>query len=235
MALFRRKQEVDELGESLTSPAGDIEQETQLAPRGPYDADMLGERGSRLDLGAIWLPGREGLEVRMEVDKKSERVTGVAVKFEESILQLQAFAAPKRSGIWDEIRAEIAESITGQGGTVDDVPGAFGRELLVKLPVKLKDGQKGIQPARFVGFDGPRWFLRGVFSGRAAFDQQAAAPLEEIFSQAAVVRGTEPRPPRDLLELKLPGRPAQRATAGASRGTLPANPLQRGPEITEVR
>lgn len=163
MALFRRKSDIEEPETTTHSPVSPDEHEAQVPERGPYDADILGERGNRLDLGALWLPGREGLEVRMEVDKKTQRVTGVAIKHNDSILQLQAFAAPKRSGLWDEIRSEIGASITQQGGTVDDVPGTFGRELLVKLPVKLKDGQQGIQPARFVGFDGPRWFLRGVF------------------------------------------------------------------------
>jgi hypothetical protein len=92
----------------------------------------------------------------MEVDQRTQRVTGVAIALNGSILQLQAFAAPKTLGIWDEIREEIEKSIANQGGQVDEVPGKLGRELLVKLPVKMKDGNPGIQPARFVGFDGPR-------------------------------------------------------------------------------
>ena len=39
-------------------------------------------------------------------------------------LQLQAFAAPRTDGIWDEIRDEIRAVITRQGGIADDVPGA---------------------------------------------------------------------------------------------------------------
>lgn len=70
MALFRRKSDIEEPETTTHSPVSPDEHEAQVPERGPYDADILGERGNRLDLGALWLPGREGLEVRMEVDKR---------------------------------------------------------------------------------------------------------------------------------------------------------------------
>ncbi len=218
----------DELG------APEVQEEQPVIPEvGPFDSTQVSERGDRLDLGAIWLPGKQGAELRMEVDNNTQRVTGVAIALNGSILQLQAFAAPKTTGIWDEIRAEIAESIKSQGGAADDVPGTMGRELLVKLPVKLKDGTPAVQPARFVGFDGPRWFLRGVFSGRAAFDKEAAKDLEDLYRNVVVIRGTEARPPRDLLALTLPGQvPSLPNPVAPTQPEL--NPLQRGPEITQI-
>jgi hypothetical protein len=124
--------------------------------------------------------------------------------------------------------------IKSQGGQADEVPGALGRELLVKMPVKLKDGSDGVQPARFVGADGPRWFVRGVFSGRAAFDPEAAQSLERIFTNVVVVRGSEPRPPRELLSLTLPGQPRQVPVPVPVRPKADLNPLERGPEITQI-
>ena len=102
-------------------------------------------------------------------------------------------------------------------------------------------------PAVFVGVDGPRWFLRGVLSGRAAIDEASAAPLLDIFRAAVVVRGTEPMAPRELLPLTLPrdadsgaqpadgdaATDAEDASDADERPTL--NPFERGPEITEVR
>ncbi|MFD2839312.1 DUF3710 domain-containing protein [Populibacterium corticicola] len=232
MALFRRnKNSVPAEPTVEQAPAPQPTKEAKATVSGPFDAADVPERGERLDLGAIWLPGREGAELRMEVDQRTQRVTGVAIALNGSILQLQAFAAPKTLGIWDEIREEIAKSIANQGGQVDEVPGKLGRELLVKLPVKMKDGNPGIQPARFVGFDGPRWFLRGVFSGRAAFDLEAAKDLEWIFRNVVVVRGSEPRPPRDLLTLTLPG---QRPVPVPATPEADLNPLKRGPEITQI-
>ena len=178
---------------------------TRPAPGGPWDESEVDGLGRRVDLGAIWLPGVVGMELRMEIDKKTNQVTGVGVTLAGSALQVQAFAAPRTEGIWDEIRAEIAESVTKQGGSVDDLPGPFGRELLARLPVRTPEGRTGHRPARFIGHDGPRWFLRGVLTGAAAVDPQQAAQLEALFADIVVVRGTEARAPRDLLALRLPG------------------------------
>jgi hypothetical protein len=207
--------------------------------RGPFDASQVTAKGPRVDLGAIWLPVLPGLELRMEIDKKTQKVTGVSAQLGGSGLQVQAFAAPKTAGIWDEVRTEIAASVTKQGGTVDDVPGPFGRELLARIPAKGPDGQAAVRPARFVGVDGPRWFLRGVLTGRAAVDEEAAKPLESVFANVVVVRDGNPRPPRDLLTLTLPergrGGDGPEGPQGAAPQAPSFDPLKRGPEITEIR
>jgi hypothetical protein len=76
----------------------------------------------------------------------------------------------------------------------------FGPELLAQIPVA------GAQPkaARFIGVDGPRWFLRGVIAGAGATDAAAAAQIEDVFRSIVVVRGTTPMPPRDLIPLRMP-------------------------------
>ncbi|MFB7798057.1 DUF3710 domain-containing protein [Isoptericola sp. NPDC056134] len=212
--------------------------------RGPFDSTQVTGMGPRVDLGAVWLPVLPGLELRMEVDKKTQKVTGVSATLNGSGLQVQAFAAPRTEGIWDEVRAEIGSSITRQGGTVDDVPGTFGRELIARIPATGPDGKPAVRPARFVGVDGPRWFLRGVLSGRAAVDPEAAKQLESVFANVVVVRDGNPRPPRDLLTLTLPksarqgDAPGEDTTAGpegAAPQTPSFDPLTRGPEITEIR
>lgn len=208
----------------------------EVAPeRGPWDVDEVEERGPRVDLGALWIPGRDGMELRMEIDQNTGMVTAAAVTIAGSTLQVQVFAAPRSEGIWDEIRSEIAASVTQQGGSVDDLPGPFGRELLARLPVRTEDGRTGNRPARFLGHDGPRWFLRGVLTGRAAVDPQEAAALEGLFADVVVLRGTEAKVPRELIALTMPeaGRPAiPEPPAAGARPLL--DPLERGPEITEV-
>jgi hypothetical protein len=168
----------------------------------------------------------------MELDKATQVVTGASLQLHGSSLQVQVFAAPRTEGIWDDIRAEIAESVTKQGGSVDDLPGPFGRELLARLPVRTAEGRTGHRPARFIGHDGPRWFLRGVLSGRAAVDLERARELEALFADVVVVRGPEPRVPRDLLPLVLPGR--KPLDPGPGPATPSFDPMTRGPEITEV-
>ena len=211
---------------------------------GPWDASQVDDDLPRVDLGAILLPGVQGMELRMEIDKATNVVSAASILLDGSSLQVQAFAAPRTDGIWDEIRAEIAESVTQQGGSADDLPGPFGRELLARLPVRTPEGRTGHRPARFIGADGPRWFVRGVITGRAAVDPSAATALEQLFGGIVVVRGTDARPPRDLLTLTLPGPGAPNLTHNpappeAEDGATPAapdfDPLTRGPEITEIR
>ena len=200
---------------------------------GPWDVDELDEPRALVDLGAIRIPGVPGMELRMEIDKATEAVSAAAVSLGGSTLQIQAFAAPRTDGIWDEIRAEIAESVAKQGGSSDDLPGPFGRELLARLPVRTAEGRTGHRPARFIGHDGPRWFLRGVLTGKAAVDPEAARALEEIFADIVVIRGSQARAPRDLLALTLPGQGSP-VLPGVPAGAPALDPMHRGPEITEI-
>ena len=231
MGLFGRRSRSDEA--DVDADGIDVDASgVPVRDAGPWDVGEVPDRGDRLDVGALWLPRREGMELRMELDKSSRVVTAAALSLHGSALQLQVFAAPRSAGIWDEIRGEIAESVTRQGGTVDDLPGPFGRELLARLPVRTTEGRTGHRPARFIGFDGPRWFLRGVVSGRAAVDPEKARELEAVFADVVVVRGDRPRAPRDLLPLTLPGQASPEGAGPADAQSF--DPLRRGPEITEV-
>ena len=211
--------------------------------QGPFDVAEADDSVQRIDLGALRVPPREGMELRLELEEKTQRVIAVTVSLGGSSVQMQAFAAPRTEGIWDDIRGEIAAQVTRQGGTADEVPGTFGREVLARLPSRTPDGRTGHQAARFVGVDGPRWFLRAVFNGPAALDEDAATDLEKVVRGSVVVRGREAMAPRDLLPLKLPAQPAQ--PAGDQQGEAPheqaddgapppLEPFKRGPEITEI-
>ncbi|WP_369052353.1 DUF3710 domain-containing protein [Kineococcus terrestris] len=217
---------------------------------GPFDVAEVDEDDTRLPLGGLRLKGRDGMELRFEVEEATGRVIAVTVGLGGSTVQLQVFAAPRTSGVWDEVREEIATAVTRQGGAAEEVAGAFGTELLCRLPVRTQDGRTAHQPTRFAGIDGPRWFLRAVFSGHAAHDAAAAAPLEAVVRDAVVVRGSEAMAPRELVPLALPqvpggaqpapGQEAQPAGAGGPQGgqrprTDDLKPFERGPEITEVR
>jgi hypothetical protein len=227
-----------------TVPAGTATPSGAARPGGPWDVSEVDGLGRRVDLGALWLPGVVGMQLRMESDAATKQVTAVTVSLGGSALQVRAFAAPRTDGIWDEIRGEIAESVTKQGGAVDEVPGPFGRELLARLPVRTPEGRTGHRPARIIGHDGPRWFLRGMLTGAAAVDPAQAETLEALFADIVVNRGTDARPPRDPLALRLPGQMRPGAAAAAAVPTPPAgarpavpdfDPLTRGPEITEIR
>lgn len=236
MGVFGRgKRSAESSADAAEAGVAPADEPLTTRERGPWDSSEVAERGRRIDLGALWLPGRDGMELRMEIEKSSKIVSAAAVSLRGSALQLQVFAAPRTEGVWDEIRAEIAESVAKQGGSADDVPGPFGRELLARLPVRTPEGRTGHRPARFIGHDGPRWFLRGVVTGRAAVEPAEAADLEDVFADVVVVRGSEPRVPRDLLPLTMPGqRPAPAVVPPGSAPAPSLDPLTRGPEITEV-
>ncbi|MEP7193354.1 MAG: DUF3710 domain-containing protein [Actinomycetota bacterium] len=215
---------------------------------GPFDRSEVPGLDGRLDLGSLWLTGVPGMELRLEVEEESQNVVGVTAVLGDSAVQLQAFAAPRSEGIWDEIRTEIAASITSQGGTADQVSGPLGTELRAQMPGRGPDGRTVFSPVRFVGVDGPRWFLRAVLSGQAAADEGAASTLLDVVRRTVVVRGDEAMAPRELLSLTLPVQSGGEDTAdqGLSDGGVPDEkdqvapsiddfkPFERGPEITEI-
>jgi Protein of unknown function (DUF3710) len=207
--------------------------------QGPFDRSEVDGLDGRLDLGSLWVTGVPGMELRLEVEQESQKVVGVTAVLGESAVQLQAFAAPRSDGIWLDIRQEIAASITGQGGTADLTSGPFGAELQARMPGQGPDGRTVFSPARFIGVDGPRWFLRAVLSGRAAIDEDAASVLLDVVRATVVVRGDEAMAPRELLALNLPDQPEPVVEHGADEGLGGPNlsdlkPFERGPEITEI-
>ncbi len=208
---------------------------------GPWDSGDDYPPADRFDCGSLLVPLREGLDVQVHL--AAELGVWVAVIREDSGMQLQAFAAPKSGGLWDEIRHEIIENITTSEGRCEEAKGPFGAEVRAWVPAGVP-GQPGVdgdlQPVRFLGADGPRWFLRGVLSGAAALDEAAAAPFVELYADVVVVRGNHPAPPREQLEIRLPDATMEALEAGLDEsGDEPGwgllNPFERGPEITEIR
>ncbi|MEA5454276.1 DUF3710 domain-containing protein [Sinomonas sp. JGH33] len=198
--------------------------------KGPFDASEKDTAVGYVDLGAILIRPIEGLQIRLEVEEATRRVVAVTMDLNGSSLQVQAFAAPRSEGLWGEIRAQIAQSVESQGGTVEEVEGSFGPELVAKLPTSMADGRRGHRVAHFMGVDGPRWFLRGVISGHATSDRAAAAELEELFRSVVVDRGESPLPPSELLPLRLP---VDQTEGDAAPNQAPSAP-ERGPEITHL-
>ena len=178
------------------------------AVAGPFDESEVSGVRPYLDLGALKFIPREGLNLRLEVEEGSGRVVAVALDFEGSTLQVQPFAATRTSGLWHEIRTQIADQISQQGGTVTEFTGLLGPELLCKIPAMV-DNQQSYQDARFIGVDGPRWFLRGVISGAALTDPKAAADADDLFRAVVVHRSEVPMPPKDLLPIQIPGQAPQ--------------------------
>ncbi len=249
--MFRRRRRAAEEGVEGEVEAAPVEPEPgepelhTLRSRsdGPWDSEEEGRPGDdrpQLDLGALRIPGAPGMEIRVDVDQASQRPVAVNLVMGQGALQLQAFAAPRTLGLWDEIREELQTGLTAHKGSPREADGPFGPELYATVTANAPDGKTVSQPVRFIGVDGPRWFLRGVLSGRALTDPGLANRLIDVFRGVVVVRGQEAMPPRELLALRLPT-PGPAAGAGQdapeSSTTVvdDLNPFERGPEITERR
>ncbi|MFF7292615.1 DUF3710 domain-containing protein [Microbacterium sp. NPDC008134] len=173
---------------------------------GPFDDSEANPVRPYIDLGGIKILPREGLNLRLEVEEQSKRIVAVGLDYADSSLQVQPFAAPRSGGLWDETRVQLRDQVKAQGGRVEEREGSLGKELLAEVPAAANEGA-GLRLARFIGIDGPRWFLRGVIGGAAASDPDAAAKVEDLFRSIVVVRGGSPMPPRDLIPLKMPATP----------------------------
>ena len=208
------------------------------AQGGPWDAGEVFPEQERVDLGSLQVP--VGPEHEIQLVMAEQHGAWVTVKYRESEVQIQAFAAARRSALWDDVRAEIAAEVDTAGGQSQESEGSFGIELMAQVPVEPGQPALGMRLVRFVGIDGPRWFLRGLFTGPAADGGEQADLLTEVLRNVVVVRGEHPMPPREILELRLPpeARQAleeQAAAQGENRFGGDLNPFERGPEFTETR
>ncbi|MEY4263299.1 MAG: hypothetical protein RLY88_1007 [Actinomycetota bacterium] len=173
---------------------------------GPFDVSEVSDVSPYIDFGALRVAAREDMQMRLEVEEATQRLIAVSLDWQGSTLQLQAFAAPRSEGVWHEVRGQMKDSITAQGGEVEERVGSLGPELLARIPLLDEHGNKaGFRLAKFIGVDGPKWFLRGVVGGAALTDARAGADIDDLFRSVIVVRGDVPMPPKDLLTLTLPG------------------------------
>ena len=175
-----------------------------MRAKGPWDASEvdLADGVDRLDLGALRVTPMEGIEVQVQVDESTGQVSQLTFGRPDGGVQVQPYAAPKSGGLWEDIRGQIRSSINASGGLVEEAQGSFGPEL--RAQVRPADGGNQLQPARFVGIDGPRWFLRAVFLGAAAQQGPAADALEAMVRGIVVVRGNEAMPVGSPIVLRLP-------------------------------
>ena len=238
--LYGDPDELDELGED----EGEGEDPGEAASRsggqsdsgsGPWDGAESYPEHDRIDFGSLLVPMYDGIEIEVKV---AEGVgVWITVRRGDSSIELMAFAAPKTSGLWDEVRQEFADEVAKAGGDSQQAQGPFGAELRARLHPGGEGRRGQLEPVRFLGVDGPRWFLRGMIRGPAAVRPELAAPFEELFADVVVVRGEHPAPPGDLLEIRLPQDAQQALEEELGKEEDPAypNPFERGPEITETR
>jgi hypothetical protein len=237
--VFRRRRSADAGSDEFDYDEPEQPAGTPRAEGGPWDSEEPFPGTERVDLGSLQVP--VGPEHEIQLVMAEQHGAWVTVRYRESELQIQVFAAARRGALWDDVRAEIAKEVGEAGGDSQDSQGSFGTELMARVPTEPGQPASGMRLVRFVGVDGPRWFLRGLFTGPAADGGEPAGLLEEIFRDVVVVRGEHPVPPRDILELRLPPEAQQAfeeqaaAAAEENRFRTEPSPFDRGPEFTETR
>ncbi len=197
---------------------------------GPWDVlevDDLEDTDSaqRIDLGSLIITGVPGSELRLQVAEETKEIVSAMLVIEtkvpapagkpgstqqvSSALELGAYAAPRSGGLWAELREEISEAATAEGGSASLRQGPFGVELYRFIPVTTPEGEQGYQPSRMWVAEGPRWLLRGIVYGQAAVEEDVQSPVVAdvltAFRQVIVRRGEEAMAPGDLLPLTMPG------------------------------
>ncbi len=200
MALRRKQKRTDRSKLDATPPWDERIRAAPDVTSGPYDErDAPDDEVLRADLGALLIPVGGELDLRVELNE-TQQVIAATLAGAEGTMQLGVFAAPRNESIWDEVRAEIADSLKlERGDPRERADGMFGVELTGSVPA---EGGRRV-PVRFIGIDGPRWFLRAMLAGDAA-DPAKGARMEQVLSHVVVVRGTEPLPVREPVPLKLP-------------------------------
>lgn len=212
MSWLRRKT-AEETADAVSVPdaVADPIEGAPARTSGPLDiadaAHLLtpdGPTAGVVDLGSLVVQLREGLDLRLQVDENTGVVLAALVVGEDGMLELRAFSASRNEGLWDDVRREIAADTAQRGGTASDREGPLGAELYCEVPIQMEDGTTGVQPSRILGWNGPRWFLRGALLGRPAMEPDTAGPWEDLFASVAVRRGEAAMPPGEPLPIQLP-------------------------------
>lgn len=191
---------------TASATATQVEDRKKSAPvdretHGPFDISEITGIRPYIDFGSIKVLPRDGLQLRLEVNEANKQLVAISMDFQGSTLQVQAFSAPKTSGLWKQVSGEIEDQLKSQGATVNVVSGILGDELHA---LASSAAAAEPQPVRFIAVDGPRWMLRGVVMGKAAQNDAAAQDMIALFRELVVVRGDQPMPPGQLLALQIP-------------------------------
>ena len=167
---------------------------------GPFDVSEVRLPNGFVNLGSLIVIPADDLSIKVEVDEATSQPVAVTLECANSVLQVVAFAAPISEGLWAEIQEQLTSSISSSGGAVKGGTSALGPYLLAEIP--QPDGP--VRRVKFIGVDGPRWFLRGTVTGAALHDLTSSERVDDLFRSLIVSRGDAPMPPRETLPLSLP-------------------------------
>ena len=207
MAFFRRKAK-QSAGADKAEAEGtyeELEEDAEVALRGPRDSGGSPVPSGYVDLGALYVPRLPGLQLRGKFEADKTTLFRMLLVLGTSGVTVSVAAAPKSGGAWSELSDQIETSIVSAGGVVERQVGPYGTELHAKVAAVLPDGTRGFSPLRIIGVEGPRWVARlDVAKTATGGDEAQIAACEQLIDQLIVHRGDSPRIRFEVLPLTLP-------------------------------
>jgi hypothetical protein len=205
---------------------------------GPFDIEDFDDPEvatvARLDLGSVLIPIPEAGQVQVEVSEAGVP-SAIWVVTENGRFTIAAYAAPKSTGLWREVAAELAESLRRDVPKVSIEDGPWGREV-------VGSGGEGAAVVRFIGVDGYRWMVRCVVNGPAERIGALAEEARNALADTVVRRGDTPLPVRTPLTVQLPEPMAaqlraatEQAAAAQAQAEAPQPPAEEQPPTPAAR
>ena len=196
---------------------------------GPFDLgdfdDPAQAEVARLNLGSVLIPAPETGQLQVELTETGVP-SAVWVITPNGRFTIAAYAAPKSTGLWREVAAELSEALRKDVANVSIEMGPWGREV-------VGSGENGI--VRFIGIDGYRWMIRCVVNGTEDTIDVVATEARKALADTVVDRGDTPLPVRSPLPVQLPEAMAEQLRqvaaqqAGAQEGQQQSEPPQPAP------
>jgi Protein of unknown function (DUF3710) len=209
--------------------AGQIRHTIDPDVDGPFDIDDFDDpkqaEVARLNLGSVLIPVPETGQLQVELTDTGVP-SAVWVITPNGRFTIAAYAAPKTTGLWRDVAAELADALRNDVSTVSVEMGPWGREVV---------GTGGNGTVRFIGVDGYRWMIRCVVNGGDDTVDDVAAEARNALADTVVRRGETPMPVRTPLPVELPEAmaaqlreaAAQQAAAAESQDSEPPQPTAR--------
>ena len=139
--MFRRRRSEDADRDEFDYDEPEQPAGVARAEGGPWDAEEPFPALDRVDLGSLQVP--IGPEHEIQLVMAEQHGAWVTIRYRESEVQIQAFAAARRGALWDDVRAEIAAEVNTAGGRSQETEGSFGIELMAQ--VSAEPGQPAAQ------------------------------------------------------------------------------------------
>jgi hypothetical protein len=224
MAIGRRSDEgaTDDTGVGPGGPDEVAASDEDGELDGPFDIEDFDDPAdaelARLDLGSVLIPMPERSQLQVELTETGVP-SAIWVITANGRFTIAAYAAPKTTGLWREVAAELADSLRKDSAKVVIRDGPWGREVIGTA--------SGV--VHFIGVDGYRWMIRCVVNGPHETIDALVEEARDALADTVVRRGDTPLPVRTPLPVQLPepmaaqlqeaaAQQAQQAQAGAQQG-----------------